>query len=322
MKPKILVTRKIMTAAEERLKKNFDVLLNEKDIPIKNEDLANVANQFDGMICSSWDKLDKSFFLKLSNKIQIIAGIGIGYDNIDVISAKQKNIVVTNSPNKSNDAVAEIAIFLLIGAARKAYEGVKIVKSGTWKNKKIDWHKFMLGQSLTNKTLGIIGMGRIGRVIAKRAKAFGMKINYYNRNRLSLELEDEAKYFNSVNEMMPYCDFVSVNCPSTPETIKILSKEAISLLPSHAVIVNTSRGNTVDEEALIEALQNKKIHGAGLDVFNNEPNIDNRFFELDNCFTLPHIGSANFVTREAMSIQAVENIEAHFLKKSYPSRVV
>ena len=129
MKPKILVTRKIMTAAEERLKKNFDVLLNEKDIPIKNEDLANVANQFDGMICSSWDKLDKSFFLKLSNKIQIIAGIGIGYDNIDVISAKQKNIVVTNSPNKSNDAVAEIAIFLLIGAARKAYEGVKIVKS-------------------------------------------------------------------------------------------------------------------------------------------------------------------------------------------------
>ena len=180
----------------------------------------------------------------------------------------------------------------------------------------------MLGQSLTNKTLGIIGMGRIGRVIAKRAKAFGMKINYYNRNRLSLELEDEAKYFNSVNEMMPYCDFVSVNCPSTPETIKILSKEAISLLPSHAVIVNTSRGNTVDEEALIEALQNKKIHGAGLDVFNNEPNIDNRFFELDNCFTLPHIGSANFVTREAMSIQAVENIEAHFLKKNYPSRVV
>ena len=322
MKPKILVTRKIMTAAEERLKKNFDVLLNEKDIPIKNEDLANVANQFDGMICSSWDKLDKSFFLKLSNKIQIIAGIGIGYDNIDVISAKQKNIVVTNSPNKSNDAVAEIAIFLLIGAARKAYEGVKIVKSDIWKNKKIDWHKFMLGQSLTNKTLGIIGMGRIGRVIAKRAKAFGMKINYYNRNRLSLELEDEAKYFNSVNEMMPYCDFVSVNCPSTPETIKILSKEAISLLPSHAVIVNTSRGNTVDEEALIEALQNKKIHGAGLDVFNNEPNIDNRFFELDNCFTLPHIGSADLVTRKAMSIQAVENIEAHFLKKSYPSRVV
>ena len=174
-------------------------MLNEKDIPIKNEDIANVANQFDGMICSSLDKLDKSFFLKLSNKIQIISGIGIGYDNIDVISAKQKNIVVTNSPNKSNDAVAEIAIFLLIGAARKAYEGVKIVKSDIWKNKKIDWHKFMLGQSLTNKTLGIIGMGRIGRVIAKRAKAFGVKINYYNRNRLSLELEDEAKYFNSVN---------------------------------------------------------------------------------------------------------------------------
>jgi glyoxylate reductase len=322
MKPKILVTRKLMSAAEERLKRNFDVLLNEKDIPIKYEDLANVANQFDGMICSGWDKLDKNFFQNLNNKIKIIAGIAIGYDNIDIESAKKKNIVVTNSPNKSNDAVAEITIFLLIGAARRAYEGVKMVKTNTWKDKKIDFCELMLGQSLTNKNLGIIGMGRIGRAIAKRAKAFGMKINYFNRNKLSPELEDGAKYFKSVNEMMSHCDFISVNCPSTPETIKILSREAISLLPPHAVIVNTSRGNTIDEEALIEALQNKKIHGAGLDVFYNEPKIDERFFELDNCFTLPHIGSANYVTREAMCVQAVENIEAHFFKKNYPSRVV
>lgn len=321
MKPKILVTRKIMDAAEIRLKEKFEVQLNEKDIPIKNEELAKVASQFDGMICSSWDKLDKTFFDNLDKKMQIIAGIGIGYDNIDVESAKKKNIVVTNSPNKSNDAVAEVAIFLMIGAARKAYEGVKIVKANLWKDQKIDWHQFMLGQSLTNKTLGIIGMGRIGRVIAKLAKAFGMKINYFNRNKLNPDLEDGAKYFSSVNEMMPVCDFVSINCPSTPETLKIMSKEAISLLPSHAVIVNTSRGNTIDEEALISALKNKKIHGAGLDVFNNEPNIDKRFFELDNCFTLPHIGSANYITREQMSVQAVENIEAHFSNKKYPSRV-
>ena len=179
--------------------------------------------------------------------MKIIASIYIGYDNIDVESYKKKNIVVTNSPNKSNDAVAEITIFLLIGAARRAYEGVKMVKTNTWKDKKIDICELMLGQSLINKNLGIIGMGRIGRAIAKRAKAFGMKINYFNRNKLSSELEDGAKYFKSVNEMMPHCDFISVNCPSTPETIKILSRESISILPPHAVIVNTSRGITIAE---------------------------------------------------------------------------
>jgi len=321
MKKKILVTRKIMGSAEERLKKNFDVHLNEKDIPIKDEEFAKIANQYDGMICSGWDKLDKKFFSQLDNKLQIVAGIGIGYDNIDVESAISKKIIVTNSPNKSNDAVAEVTIFLLIGAARKAYEGIKIVKSDKWKEKKIDWTNFMLGQSISNKTLGIIGMGRIGRVVAKRAKGFGMKIIYCNRNKLSLELENGAKYYSNVNEMMPHCDFVSINCPSSPETIKIMSSEAISLLPSHAVVVNTSRGNTVDEEALIQALEKNKIHAAGLDVFNNEPNIDKRFLDLDNCFTLPHIGSADFLTREAMSIQAVENIEAHFGDKKYPSRV-
>ena len=321
MKPKILVTRKIMDAAEERLKKSFEVFLNPRDIPIPNEELAGIASQYDGMICSSWDKLDKKFFDKLSDKLKIVAGIGIGYDNIDVDSAKERNIVVSNSPNKSNEAVAEIAIFLMIGAARKANEGIKIVKDGSWKDKKIDWTQFMLGQSFTNKTLGIIGMGRIGRVIAKRAKAFGLKINYCNRNKLSSELEDGANYYNSVNEMMPLCDFVSINCPSTPDTIKIMSAEAISLLPSHAVIINTSRGDTMDEEALLKALEERKIHGAGLDVFNNEPNIDKRFLTLDNCLTLPHIGSANFLTREAMSVQAVENIEANFGDKKYPSRV-
>ena len=321
MKKKILVTRKIMDSAEERLKSNFDVLLNEKDVPIKNEDFAKIADQYDGMICSGWDKLDKNFFDKLSDKLKIVAGIGIGYDNIDVESAKEKKIVVSNSPNKSNEAVAEIAIFLMIGAARKANEGIKIVKDGSWKDKKIDWTNFMLGQSFTDKTLGIIGMGRIGRVIAKRAKAFGLKINYCNRKKLSSELEDGANYFNSVNEMMPLCDFVSINCPSTPDTIKIMSAKAISLLPSHAVIINTSRGDTMDEQALLNALEEKKIHGAGLDVFDNEPNIDKRFLTLDNCLTLPHVGSANFLTREAMSIQAVENIEAHFGSKTYPSRV-
>ena len=203
MKKKILVTRKIMDSAEERLKKKFDVFLNEKDIPIKNEDFAKIANQYDAMICSGWDKLDKSFFNKLNDKLQIIAGIGIGYDNIDVESAKNKKIIITNSPNKSNDAVAEVTIFLLIGAARKAYEGIKIVKSDKWKEKKIDWTNFMLGQSISNKTLGIIGMGRIGRVVAQRAKAFGMKIYYCNRNKLSSELENGAKYFGRNHMLQP-----------------------------------------------------------------------------------------------------------------------
>ena len=322
MKPKILVTRKMTDGAEKKLAENFEVTLNKNDDPIPYEELIKLANQYDGMVVSGWDKFDENFFNNMNGRLKIIATFSVGYDHIDIKSAKEKNIIITNTPNVLNDAVAEITLLLMLATCRKAYEGISLVKSGKWKDVKVDFVNFVMGQSLTGKTLGIIGMGRIGRIVAKRAKGFGMKIIYCNRNKLSNEIEDGAKYYESVNSMMPDCDFLSIHTPATPETKNILNAAAINLLQKHAIVINTSRGSTVDDEALIKALQNKKIYAAGLDVFNNEPNLDQRYLSLDNCFILPHIGSANFETRNAMSMMAVNNIYAYFNDKPLLSRVI
>ena len=282
MKPKILVTRKMTDEAEKKLAENFEVTFNKNDDPIPYEELIKLANQYDGMAVSGWDKFDENFFNNMNGRLKIIATFSVGYDHIDIKSAKEKNIIITNTPNVLNDAVAEITLLLMLATCRKAYEGISLVKSGKWKDVKVDFVNFVMGQSLTGKTLGIIGMGRIGRIVAKRAKGFGMKIIYCNRNKLSNEIEDGAKYYESVNSMMPDCDFVSIHTPATKETKNILNNAAIELLPKHAIVINTSRGSTVDDEALIKALQNNKIYAAGLDVFINEPNVDERYLKLDN----------------------------------------
>jgi len=321
MKPKILVTRKMTDEAEKKLAENFEVTFNKNDDPIPYEELIKLANQYDGMAVSGWDKFDENFFNNMNGSLKIIATFSVGYDHIDIKSAKEKNIIITNTPNVLNDAVAEITLLLMLATCRKAYEGISLVKSGKWKDVKVDFVNFVMGQSLTGKTLGIIGMGRIGRIVAKRAKGFGMKIIYCNRNKLSNEIEDGAKYYESVNSMMPDCDFVSIHTPATKETKNILNNTAIELLPKHAIVINTSRGSTVDDEALIKALQNNKIYAAGLDVFINEPNVDERYLKLDNCFLLPHIGSSNYETRDAMAMMAVDNIYAYFYNKPLLSKV-
>ena len=321
MKPKILVTRKMTDEAEKKLAENFEVTFNKNDDPIPYEELVKLANQYDGMAVSGWDKFDENFFNNMNGRLKIIATFSVGYDHIDIKSAKEKNIIITNTPNVLNDAVAEITLLLMLATCRKAYEGISLVKSGKWKDVKVDFVNFVMGQSLTGKTLGIIGMGRIGRIVAKRAKGFGMKIIYCNRNKLSNEIEDGAKYYESVNSMMPDCDFVSIHTPATKETKNILNNAAIELLPKHAIVINTSRGSTVDDEALIKALQNNKIYAAGLDVFINEPNVDERYLKLDNCFLLPHIGSSNYETRDAMAMMAVDNIYAYFYNKPLLSKV-
>ena len=322
MKPRILVTRKISDAAEEKLKNSFEVTLNSKDEPIPNDELIKMANEYDGFISTGFDKIGKEFFQELNGKLKIIAQIGVGYDNISIESAKNKKIKITNTPNVLNESVAELSILLILASSRRVGEGYNLVRSGNWKNKKPDITKFMIGNSVTGKTLGIIGMGRIGRMVAKCAKAFGMKIIYYNRNKLSEDLEDGAKYYPDVKSMMPNCDFVSVHTPATSETKHILNSSTISLLPKHAVVINTSRGSTIDDDALIDALQNNKIYAAGLDVFNNEPNLDERYMKLDNCFVLPHVGSATHETRLAMSMMAVDNICNYFENKPLISEVV
>ena len=322
MKPKILVSRKISDGAEEILKQEFDVTLNLNDKPYPYEELIKLVNNYDGLISTSFDKLDKNFFESLTGRLKVIGHVGVGYDNINTQSAKEKNIKVSNTPNVLNDAVAEITILLILASSRRIGEAYNLVKTNTWKDHKPDITKLMVGNEITGKTLGIIGMGRIGQIVADRARAFNMKIIYFNRNKLSKDLEKDAAYYSDLKSMLPNCDYVSLHTPATPETKNIINSETLKLFPKHSVFINTSRGSTVDDNALIEALQNKKIYGAGLDVFNNEPNLDKRYLELENCFVLPHVGSATHETRLAMSMLAVNNLKCFFSNKPMLSEVV
>ena len=322
MKPKILVSRKISDGAEEILKQEFDVTLNLKDKPYSYEELIKLVNNYDGLISTSFDKLDKNFFDSLTGRLKVIGHVGVGYDNINTQSAKEKNIKVSNTPNVLNDAVAEITILLILASSRRIGEAYNLVKTNTWKDHRPDITKLMVGNEVTGKTLGIIGMGRIGQIVADRARAFNMKIIYFNRNKLSKDLEKDAAYYSDLKSMLPNCDYVSLHTPATPETKNIINSETLKLFPKHSVFINTSRGSTVDDDALIEALKNKKIYGAGLDVFNNEPNLDKRYLELDNCFVLPHVGSATHETRLAMSMLAVNNLKCFFSNKPLLSEVV
>ena len=322
MKPKILVSRKISDGAEEILKKEFDVTLNLEDKPYTYEELIKLSNEYDGLISTSFDKLDKNFFDSLNGKLKIIGHVGVGYDNIHIQSAKEKNIKVSNTPNVLNDAVAEITILLILASSRRIGEAYNLVKTNTWKDHRPDITKLMVGNEITGKTLGIIGMGRIGQIVADRARAFKMKIVYYNRNKLTSDLEKDATYYPDLKSMLPNCDYVSLHTPATTETKNIINSEILKLFPKHSVFINTSRGSTVDDDALIKALKNKKIYGAGLDVFNNEPNLDKRYLELENCFVLPHVGSATHETRLAMSMLAVKNIKCFFSQKPLLSEVV
>ena len=321
MKPKILVSRKISDGAEEILKQEFDVTLNLNDKPYPYEELIKLVNNYDGLISTSFDKLDKNFFESLTGRLKVIGHVGVGYDNINTQSAKEKNIKVSNTPNVLNDAVAEITILLILASSRRIGEAYNLVKTNTWKDHRPDITKLMVGNEITGKTLGIIGMGRIGQIVADRARAFNMKIIYFNRNKLSKDLEKDAAYYSDLKSMLPNCDYVSLHTPATPETKNIINSETLKLFPKHSVFINTSRGSTVDDDALIEALKNKKIYGAGLDVFNNEPNLDKRYLELDNCFVLPHVGSATHETRLAMSMLAVNNIKCFFSNKPLLSEV-
>ena len=321
MKPKRLVSRKISDEAEEILKQEFDVTLNLEDNPYPYEELIKLVNNYDGLISTSFDKLDKNFFESLTGRLKVIGHVGVGYDNINTQSAKEKNIKVSNTPNVLNDAVAEITILLILASSRRIGEAYNLVKTNTWKDHRPDITKLMVGNEITGKTLGIIGMGRIGQIVADRARAFNMKIIYFNRNKLSKDLEKDAAYYSDLKSMLPNCDYVSLHTPATPETKNIINSETLKLFPKHSVFINTSRGSTVDDDALIEALKNKKIYGAGLDVFNNEPNLDKRYLELDNCFVLPHVGSATHETRLAMSMLAVNNLKCFFSNKPLLSEV-
>ena len=306
---KILITRKLIKSSEEYACSIFDIKLNEEDQLLTKDELIDKSSDCDGILSSLTEKLDADVISKLSDKVKIISNFAVGFGNIDPNAAKKRNIIVTNTPDVLTDATAEIAMLVLLGAARRAKEGIEWVNKKNWK-----WSStFLMGKQLTGSRLGILGMGRIGRAIADRARSFGMKIHYYNRSRLNKNLEKSAVYHKSLESLLSVSDFFSINCPATKETKHIINKKTIKYFPNGAVISNSARGDMIDDDAMVEALKSGKIFSLGLDVYNGEPNnIHPEYLTLPNVFVLPHLGSATTKTRTAMANLAVSNIEEFF----------
>ena len=305
---RILITRKLIKSSEEYASKILDVKLNKLDKLLTKNELISESNDCDGILSSITDMLDADTISKLSSKIKIISNFAVGFGNIDIIEAKKRNIVVTNTPDVLTEATAEIAMLVILGAARRAKEGINWVNRKNWQ-----WSAdFLMGKQLTGERLGILGMGRIGRAVAERARSFGMKIHYYNRSRLDKSLEKDSIYHKSLESLLSVSDFFSINCPAKKETKHIINSKTIKYFPNGAVISNSARGDMIDDDAMVEALKNGKIFSLGLDVYNGEPNIHSEYLTLPNVFVLPHLGSATEKTRIAMGNLAISNIEEFF----------
>ena len=314
---KILITRKLIKESEDKATKTFNPIFNTNDELYSQSKVIEMSKGCDGILSSLTDKMDKQTIDKLPDTIKIISNFAVGFGNIDIEAAKKKNIIVTNTPDVLTDATAEIAILILLAAARRAKEGTQ------WANKK-NWRwsaDFLMGKQLTGARLGILGMGRIGRAVAEKARAFGMKIHYYNRSRLDKDLEKDAVYHKTLESLLSVSDFFSINCPATKETKNIINKKTIKYFPDGAVISNSARGDMIDDDAMVEALKNGKIFSLGLDVYNGEPNIHPEYLNLPNVFVLPHLGSATEKTRTAMANLAIQNLEDFFKTGKTRNRV-
>ena len=308
---KILVTRKLLKENEDKLSELFDVKLNPNDKIYSAQEIIDGSKDCDGILSSVTDPINSDTISKFSNSIKIIANGAVGFGNIDFKAARAKCIAVTNTPDVLTDATADIQILLLLGASRKAYEGRLAAETQSWK---WSWD-FLLGKQMSNKRLGILGMGRIGRAVARRAKGFGMEIHYHNRSKLSPDLEEGAIYHKDLKSLFKQSEFLSINCPATPETTKIINKETLSFLEDNTVVGNAARGDIVDDEAMIEAIKSGKVFAYGLDVYNGEPKIHSEYLKLKNIFLLPHLGSATKRTRWDMAYRATKNLEDFFLDK-------
>jgi len=315
-KPKILVTRRMPPNVTARIERDYDATPNPDDRVMAGDALLAAAAGHDGILCCSSEKFTPAVIAALPESVRILATFSVGYEHIDVPAASARGITVTNTPDVLTDATADISMLCLLGAARRASQADRMVRAGEWNT----WYTtMMLGTHLGGKRLGILGMGRIGRAVAQRGRGFGMTIHYHNRSRLPADLEQGAVYHATPEDFLPHCDFLSINAPSTPDTVKFLNAERIALLPDGAIVANTARGNMVDDDALIAALESGKVAAAGLDVFDGEPRLDARYRELDNTLLLPHIGSATHETRDAMGFCCLDNLDAFFAGKPCPT---
>lgn len=308
-KPRLWITRRLSDATLERASRDYDVVINHDDHPGTADQLIAASADFDAIIPCHSEHFNAEVVTKFSDRLKIVANHSVGVDHCDLTALKGRGIAVTNTPDVLSDATAELAMLLMLGAARHAVAGDGLVRLGKWDS----WSPaFMVGTQLTGARLGIIGMGRVGRAFAAKARGFDMEIHYYNRSALPDAQAHGAFYHDTVESLLKVADFLSLHCPATPETTDLMNAERFALLPKGAIIVNSARGALVDEDALMAALDRGHVAAAGLDCFKVEPGGNPAFSRYDNIFMLPHIGSATRRTRDAMGFRALDNLDAFF----------
>lgn len=308
-KPRLWITRRLSDATLARAAHDYDVVINHADTPGTAAELIAASAEFDAIIPCHSEHFSADVVAQFADRLRIVANHSVGVDHCDLSALKARGIVVTNTPDVLSDATAELAMLLMLGAARHAVAGDRIVRTGAWDS----WSPaFMVGKQVTGARLGIIGMGRVGRAFAAKARGFDMDVHYYNRTALPDDQAQGATYHDSVESLLAVSDFLSLHCPATPDTTNLMDADRFALLPKGAVIVNTARGALVDEDALIAALDSGHVAAAGLDCFQVEPGGNPAFAKYDNVFMLPHIGSATRKTRDAMGFRALDNLDAFF----------
>ena len=321
IKPKVVVTRKLPDVVETRMMELFDVELNLEDKPLSQAELKDAVERAEVLVPTVTDKINAAILSSAGPQLRLIANFGTGVDNIDLATAQRKGITVSNTPDVLTEDTADMTMGLIIATSRRLTEGERVARTGDWKGWSPTW---MMGHRIHGKRLGIVGMGRIGQAVAKRARAFGMSIHYHNRHPVHQEVENalEATYWESLDQMLARVDVVSINCPHTPATYHLLSARRLKHLQPHAIVVNASRGEVVDENALTRMLAKGEIAGAGLDVFENEPAINPKLLDLDNVVLLPHMGSATIEGRIDMGERVIINIQTFADGHTPPDRVI
>ena len=320
-KPLVIVTRKLPEAIETRMMELFDARLNIDDIPMSKAELIEAVKQADVLVPTVTDRIDSAVLAHAGPNLRLIANFGTGVDHVDLQTARSRGITVTNTPDVLTEDTADMTMALILAVSRRVAEGERMIRSGEWSG----WAPTsMLGHRIWGKRLGIVGMGRIGRALARRAKGFGLSVHYHNRRRVhpDTEAELDATWWESLDQMLAHVDVVSVNCPHTPATYHLLSARRLKLMQPHAILVNTARGEIVDEPALTRMLADREIAGAGLDVFEHEPAVNPKLLELQNAVLLPHMGSATIEGRVDMGEKVLINIKTFVDGHTPPDRVI
>jgi len=317
-KPVLLLTRKLPEDVEARAMRDYDAIMNESDVQMRANDLIECSEGVDAILTCSTECFSAEVIEKLAPSVKAVATFSVGFEHIDIDAAKRRGLIATNTPDVLTDATADLTILLMLGTTRRAYEWGRTIRKGEW-GRWVATEK--LGTDVNGKTLGVYGMGRIGRAVAQRARGFGMEIHYHNRSRLTPNLELGATYYADADAMLGQVDVLSINCPATPETEKFLNADRIAMMKDGAIVLNSARGSIIVDDALIAALESGKLAAAGLDVFDGEPKLDPRYLTLENTFLMPHVGSATLETRNAMGFRALDNLDAIFAGREPGDRI-